>query len=152
MGDRKKNLTNGGEKVVEWWRIPNLVSEFKSDNIWPLFGQQKTVKIAKSCILLFFPKRCQILSDLNRETRFRILSSYPNCLTPICKDLHNLIFLASNSNFQNLNHIRTDQSEHFWENNLYYVYQREKTHQNGGSRVKIITSWKVTNPSAYAQG
>ena len=33
-----------------------------------------------------------MLSDLSSETRFGILSSFHNFITPICKDLHILIF------------------------------------------------------------
>ena len=31
--------------IIKDERILNLASEFESDNIWPLFGEEKTVKI-----------------------------------------------------------------------------------------------------------
>ena len=91
-------------------RIPNMVSEFKSGNIWTHFLTKKQSKWQKSYILpIFSPKGGQMLSDLNYEIRFGILPSFHNFLTHICKDLHILIFLACHSNFQNINHIRADE-------------------------------------------
>ena len=53
-------------------RITNLVSKFKSDNIWPLFGQRNGGKLVKSGVLPVFDfvgqKGSQMLSDLSSET------------------------------------------------------------------------------------
>ena len=81
-----KTLQIEARKLRNDERIPNLLSEFKLDNIWPRFGQ----------------KGGQIFSDLNSETKFGILSSFHNFLAPICNDLHILIFrLPIVSHFKN---------------------------------------------------
>ena len=57
----------GGQEIKMWTsyqiralsiqnddRIPNLASDFQSDNIWPLFGLKNSRKLAKSGILPIF--------------------------------------------------------------------------------------------------
>ena len=60
-------------------RIPNLVSEFKSNNIWTLLAEKQS-KIGKIPELAnfqqFFGHESQMLFDLNFDTKFGILSSF----------------------------------------------------------------------------
>ena len=60
-------------------RIPNLVSKFRSDNIWPTFWPKNRQKLAKSDTLpvfdsFFGQKEGQMLFDLNFEARVGIVS------------------------------------------------------------------------------
>ena len=78
------------------YRILNLISELKSDDIWPHFGH-KTVKNWQNrlfCQFLAFllEKMSQMLSDFKSETRFGILSSRRICYTQEWKGLKSLIF------------------------------------------------------------
>ena len=90
-------------------RITNLVSELKSDNIWPHFLQKKCRKLAKYPILpvfhsFFFGQegRGQILSDFNSENIFGIHSSRRIFYTPKRKGLKTLFFIPPHCNFKTL--------------------------------------------------
>ena len=61
-------------------RIPNLVSELKSDDIYPSFLAKKLLKTGKVSYFVSFDsfmatKGGQLLSNFNSKTRFVILSS-----------------------------------------------------------------------------
>ena len=65
-------------------RIPNLASEFKSDKIWTIFWPKKLSDVDKipdlaHIAVFILPKNGQILSHLNSEARFGILSSFYIC-------------------------------------------------------------------------
>ena len=51
-------------------RIPNLASQFKLDNIWPLFGKKEKLKelYFANFWQLFGQKGGHMLSDLNSKT------------------------------------------------------------------------------------
>ena len=102
-----KSIQLGVKKLWNGERILKLVPQFKSDNIWP----PPLEKWQKNTILPFWqfvlPTRGQMLSDLNYETRFRILSSLDNSLATICEDFH-IWFFASHSSFQNFNDVGAD--------------------------------------------
>ena len=73
-----------------------------------------------------------MLPDFNSETRFGILSSYHNFITPIGKDLHISFFHPLMvGNFKTLITLGV-QSEHFWEYKPCHVDQREKRTRIGG--------------------
>ena len=78
-------------KLRKGEKIAHLVNLYQI--ILDPFWQKKTGKLLDFAILTIFGQNWgQMLSDLNSETRFGILSLFHNFLTPICKDLHILIF------------------------------------------------------------
>ena len=77
--------------------IPDRASEFKSDNIWPLFWPKTCRKWAKSDILPIFDsflakKGVKYYPDLNSAARFEILSSFCIWQAPIKYEFQILIF------------------------------------------------------------
>ena len=95
-----KSLQLGITKLRNDERIPNLVSKFKSDNIWRHFRPKNLSKYLilpfLTFLTVFLAKRGQILFDLNSETRSGILLSivlsFRNFLIPIRKKMQILIF------------------------------------------------------------
>ena len=79
-----------------------------------------------------------MLSDLNCETSFRILSPFHNILTTSCMDLHNLICWPSIVISKISITFGPVKANIFWENKLYHVDQREITHQNRGAHVEKL--------------
>ena len=58
----------------------------------PLFGK-KSIENWKNPVSTFFgPKGGQMMFDLNFETRYEILSSFPDYMTPFCKNYQFLNF------------------------------------------------------------
>ena len=95
----------------------------------------KTVKTPDFAILLFFTKKgVRRYSVSSMRPDLKPSHHYTTLLPHIGKSLHILIFYSPIviSNFQSHFEVQT---EHFWENKLYHVDQREKTHQNSRAHV-----------------
>ena len=94
---------------------------------------QKWSKWQSRVFCQFLSKSCQVLSDLNSETRLRVRSSFHNFFNPICKDFHTLIFWPNIVTSKTFNSIGTNQNQQFWEYKLYHVDKPIKKHQKRGS-------------------
>ena len=113
-------------------RIPNLVSEFKSDDIWPPFWLKKCKNNKLKNFCQFFlakkVKCCQIsILRTDVESSDHSASSLSQFIR-ICSIC--LFFLIAISKFQSH---WGDENQHFWENKLYHVNQRENSFNFGRS-------------------
>ena len=104
-------------------RIPNLVSEFKSDKFWPIFWSKNCRKLAKYPIShfdIFLPKRWSNLIYLNSEAKFWILHRFA-CFRHPFDMIFSLWFFDLSCIFKNLKLnsrplkvLEIDFSEHHW--------------------------------------
>ena len=80
--------------MLNYERIPNMASKFKKKHL--TFWHENCENLTKSCMLptfdSFWPKRGQMLFDLNFDAIFGVLSSFSTFYHTICCNFHILNF------------------------------------------------------------
>ena len=136
---------------VSWMRlyarIPNPVSQLKSDNIWPFFAKEQS-KLLNSGILTvfdsFLAKKGSTSISILRPDLESLHQGTSNC--PQIERKIKTLFFGPRGNFKFSIALRASKTNILGKTNYITLISEKKTHQTRGVHVKK-KSWKVTNPT-----